>query len=83
MEYTDSIGLVFERIDQNGSTAKVDPRFVRIEIIETVAVGHLKVRQWTGRLAGANTRDSNVFTLLNRDDQWKITHKLFHWHEGS
>lgn len=82
VEYSGSIEHVFEWIDQNGSAPKIEPRFVRIEIIETVAVVHLEVRQWTGKLAGANTRASDVFTLLKRNGQWKITHKLFHWHEG-
>ena len=58
VEYSGSIEHVFEWIDQNGSAPKIEPRFVRIEIIETVSVVHLEVRHW------------------------KITHKLFHWHEG-
>lgn len=45
-----------------------------------LAVVHLDVQQWSGKLAGANARASDVFTLLKCDGQWKITHKLFHWH---
>ncbi len=82
VEYTGSIEHVFEWIDKNGAAPKIEPRFVRIEIIETVAVVHLEMRQWTGKLVGANTRASDVFTLLKRDGEWRITHKLFHWHEG-
>jgi len=52
------------------------PRFARIEIIETIAVVHLEVEHWSGKLAGANARASDVFTLLKWDGEWKITHKV-------
>jgi hypothetical protein len=26
-------------------------------------------------------RASDVFTLLKWNGEWKITHKLFHWHD--
>ena len=42
---------------------------------------HLEVQRWSGKLAGANARASDVFTLLKWNGEWKITHKLFHWHE--
>jgi hypothetical protein len=81
VEYTGSIQHVFEWIDRNGPAPKIEPRFARIELIETVAVVHLEVQHWSGNLAGANTRASDVFTLLKSDGEWKITHKTFHWHD--
>jgi hypothetical protein len=81
VEYTGSVEHVFEWINQNGPAPNVTPRFARIEIIETIAVVHLEVEHWSGKLAGANARASDVFTLLKCDREWKITHKLFHWHD--
>jgi hypothetical protein len=80
-EYSGSVEHVFEWITQNGPALDIEPRFARIEIIETIAVVHLEVQRWSGKLTGANARASDVFTLLKCDDAWKITHKLFHWHE--
>ena len=47
---------------------------------QTDSLVHLEVRGWSGKLVGANSRASDVFTLLKIDGEWKITHKLFHWH---
>jgi len=80
VEYTGSVEHVFQWIDENGPAPNITPRFARIEIIETIAVVHLEVEHWSGKLAGANARASDVFALLNCDGEWKITHKLFHWH---
>lgn len=81
VEYTGSIEHVFHWINENGPAPNINPRFARIEIIESIAVVHLEVQQWSGKLAGANARASDVFTLLKCDNEWKITHKLFHWHD--
>ena len=80
VEYSGSIEHVFEWITANGPAPNLEPRFARIEIIETVALVHLEVRGWSGKLAGVSSRASDVFTLLKLDGEWKITHKLFHWH---
>ena len=80
VEYSGSIEHVFEWVTANGPAPNIEPRFARIEIIETIALVHLEVRGWSGKLAGANSRASDVFTLLKLDGEWKITHKLFHWH---
>jgi len=80
VEYTGPVEHVFQWIDQNGPAPNINPRFARIEIIETIAVVHLEVERWSGKLAGANARASDVFTLLKCNGEWKITHKLFHWH---
>ena len=82
VEYSGSIEHVFEWITANGPAPNLHPRFARIEIIETIALVHLEVRGWSGKLAGANGHASDIFTLLKIDEAWKITHKLFHWHFG-
>ena len=80
VEYTGSVEHVFHWIDENGPAPNITPRFARIEIIESIAVVHLEVEHWSGKLAGANAHASDVFTLLKWNGEWKITHKLFHWH---
>jgi hypothetical protein len=80
VEYSGSIEHVFQWIAANGQAPDIRPRFARIEIIESIAVVHLEVHGWTGKLVGARARASDVFTLLKCDGEWKITHKLFHWH---
>jgi hypothetical protein len=80
-EYSGSIEHVFEWVTANGPAPNIEPRFARIEIIETIALVHLEVRRWSGELAGANSRASDVFTLIKLNGNWKITHKLFHWHD--
>jgi Putative lumazine-binding len=82
VEYSGSIEHVFAWVTANGPAPNIEPRFARIEIIETIALVHLEVRGWSGKLAGVNShsRASDVFTLLKLDGEWKITHKLFHWH---
>jgi len=80
VEYSGSIEHVFAWVTANGPAPNIEPRFARIEIIETIALVHLEVRRWSGKLAGANSRASDVFTLLKLTGNWKITHKLFHWH---
>lgn len=82
VEYSGSVEHVLRWITQNGPAPSINPRFARIEIIETIAVVHLEVHGWTGKLVGAPARASDVFTLLKCNGQWKITHKLFHWHHA-
>jgi hypothetical protein len=82
VEYNGSIEHVFDWINGNGPAPNIEPRFARIEIIESIAIVHLEVQGWSGKLAGGNCRASDVFSLLNRDGAWKITHKLFHWHDS-
>jgi Putative lumazine-binding len=52
VEYTGSVEHVFQWINQNGPAPNINPRFARIEIIESIAVVHLEVQQWSGKLAG-------------------------------
>jgi Putative lumazine-binding len=81
VEYSGSVEHVFQWVTANGPALNINPRFARIEIIESIAVVHLEVQHWSGKLAGANARASDVFTLLKWNGEWKITHKLFHWHD--
>jgi hypothetical protein len=81
VEYTGSVEHVFDWINANGPAPHITARFARIEIIETIAVVHLEVQRWSGKLVGATTHASDVFTLLKCDGDWRITHKLFHWHD--
>jgi Putative lumazine-binding len=81
VEYSGSAEHVFKWVTENGPAPNINPRFARIEIIESIAVVHLEVQRWSGKLAGANARASDVFTLLRWNGEWKITHKLFHWHD--
>jgi hypothetical protein len=81
VEYTGSVEHVFKWITGNGPAPNISPRLARIEIIESIAIVHLEVERWSGKLAGANARASDVFTLLKWNGEWRITHKLFHWHD--
>jgi len=81
VEYSGSVEHVFQWVTENGPAPNICPRFARIEIIESIAVVHLEVQHWSGKLAGAEARASDVFTLLKWNGEWKITHKLFHWHD--
>jgi hypothetical protein len=82
IEYSGSIEHLFEWITANGPAPHIKPRFARIEILETIAIVHLEVQSWSGALAGSDARISEVFTLLKRDGEWKITQKIFHWHDS-
>jgi hypothetical protein len=81
VEYGGSIRHVFDWITSNGPAPEIQARFARIEIIETIALVHLEVQGWSGKLVGADKRASDVFSLLKLNGEWKITHKLFHWHD--
>jgi hypothetical protein len=82
IEYSGSIEHLFRWIYENGPAPNIEPRFARIEIFETIAIVHLQVQGWSGKLAGRNARISEVFTLLKRDGEWLITQKTFHWHQS-
>lgn len=82
VEYSGSIEHLFRWISENGPAPKIEPRFARIEIFETIAIVHLEVQGWSGKLAGLSARISEVFTLLKRDGEWLITQKTFHWHQS-
>src|SRR3954463_14561566 len=55
VEYSGSIEHVFGWVTANGPAPNIEPRFARIEVIETIALVHLEVRGWSGKLAGGNS----------------------------
>jgi hypothetical protein len=82
VEYSGSIEHLFRWINENGPAPSIEPRFARMEIFETIAIVHLEVEGWSGKLAGRNASISEVFTLLKRNGEWLITQKTFHWHQS-
>jgi hypothetical protein len=72
--------FLFDWIDKNGPAPDIQPRFVSVEILESIAVVRLEVDGWSGALSGSAARMSDVFTLLKTPAGWKIIQKAFHWH---
>ena len=72
--------FLFEWIDKNGPALDIHPRFVSIDILESIAVVRLEVDGWSGAEAGSGARMSDVFTLLRTPQGWKIIQKAFHWY---
>jgi hypothetical protein len=72
--------FLFDWIDKNGPARNIEPRFVSVDILESIAVVRLEVAGWSGNLAGSGVRMSDLFTLLKTPDGWKIIQKAFHWH---
>jgi hypothetical protein len=75
---TGSIEQLYAWIDANGPAPDVECRFAGVEIYESIAVVHLEAERWT--VAGSEVRFSDAFTLVKREDGWRIAHKIFHWH---
>jgi len=74
------IAFLFSWIDRNGPAPHLEPRFISVDILDSIAVVHLEVGGWSGTLAGAGVRMSDLFTLLRTPDGWRIIQKAFHWH---
>jgi hypothetical protein len=72
--------FLFDWIDKNGPAPNIEPRFVSVDILESIAVVRLEVAEWSGKLAGSGFRMSDLFTLLKTPGGWKIIQKAFHWH---
>jgi len=72
--------FLFDWIDKNGPAPRIEPRVVSVDILESIAVVRLEVAGWSGKLAGSDTRMSDLFTLLKTPNGWKIIQKAFHWH---
>ena len=72
--------FLFDWIDKNGPAPKIEPRFVSVDIADSIAVVRLEVAGWSGKLAGSDVRMSDLFTLLKTPEGWKIIQKAFHWH---
>ena len=74
------IQQLYDWIDANGPAPDIQPSFASIEIIETIAVVRLEVKQWSGQLAGSGVHMSDLFSLIKTEEGWKISQKVFHWH---
>ena len=72
--------FLFDWIDKNGPAPNIEPRIVSVDILDSIAVVRLEVAGWSGNLAGAGVRMSDLFTLLKTSSGWKIIQKAFHWH---
>jgi hypothetical protein len=72
--------FLFEWIDKNGPAPDIQPRFVSVDIVESVAVIRLEVDGWSGTQVGSGVRMSDLFTLLKTPEGWRIIQKAFHWH---
>jgi len=67
-------------IDANGPAPDIEPSFASIEILDTIAVVRLEIKQWSGKLAGSGVHMSDLFNLIKTEEGWKISQKMFHWH---
>lgn len=72
--------VLFDWIDKNGPATQIEPRFVSVDILNSIAVVHLEVAGWSGKLAGSGVVMSDLFTLLKTPGGWIIIQKAFHWH---
>lgn len=66
------IQRLFDWHDQNGPAADLQAKITHIDIAETVATARVEIENWTG------TNYTDLFTLLQVEDGWKITSKVFH-----
>jgi hypothetical protein len=71
--------VLFDWIDKNGPAPNIEPRFVSVEILKSIAVVQLEVAGWSGKLAPKGTAMSDLFTLLKMPSGWKVIQKAFHW----
>ena len=71
---------LFDWIDGNGPAPDIEPGFASIEILDTIAIVRLEVKQWSGKLAGSGVHMSDLFNLIKTEEGWKISQKSFHWH---
>jgi len=65
VEYSGSVEHVFAWVTANGPAPNIEPRFARIEIVETIALVHLEVRRWSGKLVGSEARASDVLNATS------------------
>ena len=74
------IQQLFDWIDGNGPAPDIEPTFASIEILDSIAVVRLEIKEWSGNLAGSGVHMSDLFNLIKTEKGWKISQKLFHWH---
>jgi hypothetical protein len=72
--------FLFEWVDKNGPSPHIRPRFISVDVLESIAAVRLDVDGWSGTLAGPDVCMSDIFTLLKTGVDWKIIQKAFHWH---
>jgi Putative lumazine-binding len=72
--------FLFDWIDKNGPAPLIQPRVVSVDIIASIAVVHLEIAGWSGKLAGSGVSMSDLFTLLKTPSGWRIIQKAFHWY---
>jgi len=72
--------VLFDWIDGNGPAPDIEPDFASIEILKTIAIVRLEIKQWSGKLAGSGVHMSDLFNLIKTEEGWKISQKMFHWH---
>ena len=74
------VQALYDWINANGPAPDIEPNFASIEIIGTMAIVRLEVKQWSGNLAGSGVHMSDIFNLIKTEDGWKISQKMFYWH---
>ena len=72
--------FLFDWIDGNGCAPQIEPRFVSVDILDSIAVVRLEVAGWSGKLAGANVRESRIAheCLSRRTRCHHSNHALLH-----
>ena len=76
------IKFLFDWIDRNGPAPRIEPLFVSVDILDSIAVVRLEASGWSGKLVKSEVRMSDLFTLLRMPEGWKIIQKAFHWESG-
>jgi hypothetical protein len=74
------IQVLFDWIDENGPAPDIQPELASIEVLDSIAVVRLEIREWSGKNAGSGVHMSDLFTLIKTEEGWKISQKSFHWH---
>jgi hypothetical protein len=70
-----SIKILFDWVTKNPASPDLHGEIARIDHAGTIATARVEVTDWLG------FRFTDQFTLLNENDTWIITSKVFHTHE--
>ncbi len=68
------IQQLFDWCDDSGPAAELQARIASIDVVDTVATVRLELDKF------ADSRYTDLFTLLKVDGEWKIMNKVFHLH---
>jgi hypothetical protein len=83
--------FLFDWVDKNGPSPHIRPRFVSVDILESIAAVHLEVDGWSGSLAGPAVCMSDIFYAAE-DSEWLADHSesvslafmnSLHWRPGA